>query len=40
MPKPVSVAILFAVPVVALSACAPNEPVATQPGTTPAIRTG
>ncbi|MGV9802540.1 superoxide dismutase[Cu-Zn] [Mycobacterium sp. NPDC003449] len=40
MLKPVGVAILFAAPVVALSACAPNEPVATQPGTTPAIWTG
>lgn len=40
MPKSVSVAVLFAAPVLALSACAPNEPVATQPGTTPAIWTG
>ncbi|MGV0746097.1 superoxide dismutase[Cu-Zn] [Mycolicibacterium sp. XJ870] len=40
MLKSVSVAILFAAPVVALSACAPNEPVSTQPGTTPAIWTG
>ncbi|MCV7285219.1 MULTISPECIES: superoxide dismutase[Cu-Zn] [Mycolicibacterium] len=40
MLKSVGVAVLFAAPVVALSACAPNEPVATQPGTTPAIWTG
>jgi superoxide dismutase, Cu-Zn family len=31
---------LLAVPVVLLSACTPNEPVATSPGTTPAIWTG
>jgi superoxide dismutase, Cu-Zn family len=40
MLKPVAVASVFAVPVVALSACAPNEPVATSPGTTPSIWTG
>ncbi|CAN5623986.1 superoxide dismutase family protein [soil metagenome] len=33
-------AVLFAGPVVLLSACSPNEPVATTPGTTPAIWTG
>ena len=40
MLKPVTVAAMFAVPVVALSACSPNEPVATQPGTTPPVWTG
>ena len=34
------VAALFAVPVLALSACSPNEPIATTPGTTPSIWTG
>jgi superoxide dismutase, Cu-Zn family len=33
-------ACLFAVPVLAVSACSPYEPVATQPGTTPSIWTG
>ncbi len=41
MVKPVSqlktaAAVLFVAPVALLSACSPNEPVATQPGTTPA----
>jgi Cu-Zn family superoxide dismutase len=36
----VAVAALFAVPALALSACSPNEPVATQPGTTPPVWTG
>ena len=36
----VAVAALFAVPALALSACSPNEPVATQPGTTPSVWTG
>lgn len=40
MVKPAAVAALFAVPALALAACAPNEPVATQPGTTPSIWTG
>ncbi|BBY63311.1 superoxide dismutase[Cu-Zn] [Mycolicibacterium helvum] len=45
MVKPVSplrtaAAVLFVVPVAVLSACSPNEPVASQPGTTPAIWTG
>ena len=40
MLKPVTVAAMFAVPVVALSACTPNEPVATTPGTTPSVWTG
>jgi superoxide dismutase, Cu-Zn family len=40
MLKPVTVAAVFAVPVVALSACSPNEQVATQPGTTPSVWTG
>lgn len=33
-------AVMLAVPVVMLSACAPNEPVATQPGTVPPVWTG
>lgn len=33
-------AVMLAVPVVLLSACAPNEPVATQPGTVPPVWTG
>jgi superoxide dismutase, Cu-Zn family len=40
MLKTVAAASLFAAPVLALSACSPNEPVATQPGTTPSIWTG
>jgi superoxide dismutase, Cu-Zn family len=44
MPSPLPTrsraAILFAAPVVALSACSPYEPVATQPGTTPPVWTG
>jgi superoxide dismutase, Cu-Zn family len=40
MLKTVVAASLFAAPVLALSACSPNEPVATQPGTTPSIWTG
>jgi Cu-Zn family superoxide dismutase len=41
MLKPVTVAVMFAVPVVALSACSPNnEQAATQPGTTPPVWTG
>lgn len=41
MLKPVAVAAVFALPVVALSACSPNtEQVATQPGTTPSVWTG
>jgi Cu-Zn family superoxide dismutase len=40
MLKPVAAAAVFAVPVVALSACSPNEPVATSPGTTPSVWTG
>src|SRR5690242_3421249 len=35
-----TVAALFAMPALALSACAPNEPVATSPGTTPSVWTG
>jgi Cu-Zn family superoxide dismutase len=35
-----TLATLFAVPALALSACAPNEPVASQPGTTPSVWTG
>ena len=33
-------AVLFVAPVALLTACSPNEPIATQPGTTPAIWTG
>lgn len=45
MVKPVSqlktaAAVLFVAPVALLSACSPNEPVATQPGTTPPVWTG
>jgi superoxide dismutase, Cu-Zn family len=40
MLKTVAAVFLFAVPVLALSGCSPNEPVATQPGTTPSIWTG
>ncbi|MBS1695331.1 MAG: superoxide dismutase family protein [Actinobacteria bacterium] len=40
MLKPVAVAAMFAVPALALSACAPNEPIATEPGTTPSVWTG
>lgn len=35
-----AVIVLLAAPVAVLSACAPNEPIATQPGTAPAIWTG
>lgn len=35
-----AVALLFATPVVLLGACTPNEPVATEPGTTPPVWTG
>lgn len=40
MLRTVVAATLFAVPILALTACSPNEPVATSPGTTPAIWTG
>jgi superoxide dismutase, Cu-Zn family len=40
MLKTVAAAAFFAVPIVALSACSPNEPVATTPGTTPSVWTG
>ena len=45
MVKPVSqlktlTALLFIAPVALLTACSPNEPIATQPGTTPPIWTG
>jgi superoxide dismutase, Cu-Zn family len=40
MLKTAAAAALFAVPVLAISACSPNEPVATTPGTTPSIWTG
>ena len=32
--------VLLAAPVAVLSACAPNEPISTQPGTDPPIWTG
>lgn len=35
-----AVAVLFMVPVALLSACSPNEPIATQPGTVPPVWTG
>ncbi len=40
MLRTVAAVTLFAVPALALTACSPNEPVATSPGTTPAIWTG
>jgi Cu-Zn family superoxide dismutase len=40
IPRAVCTAALLAVPALALSACSPNEPVATQPGTTPSVWTG
>ncbi len=40
MLRTVAAVTLFAAPVLALAACSPNEPVATSPGTTPAIWTG
>ena len=45
MVKPVSqlktvTALLFVAPLALLTACSPNEPIATQPGTTPAVWTG
>jgi superoxide dismutase, Cu-Zn family len=40
MLKTAAAAALFAVPVLAMSACSPNEPIATSPGTTPPIWTG
>jgi Cu-Zn family superoxide dismutase len=40
MLKTAAAAALFAVPVLAMSACSPNEPIATTPGTTPSIWTG
>jgi Cu-Zn family superoxide dismutase len=40
MIKSAAAAALFAVPVLAMSACSPNEPTATSPGTSPSIWTG
>jgi Cu-Zn family superoxide dismutase len=40
MLKPVAAAVFVAVPVVALTACSPNERTATSPGTTPPVWTG
>jgi Cu-Zn family superoxide dismutase len=40
MLKTAAAAALFAVPVLAISACSPNETIATTPGTTPSIWTG
>jgi len=39
-PGPASFVALLIAPVALLSACSPNAPIATQPGTTPAIWTG
>ncbi|BBZ79305.1 superoxide dismutase [Cu-Zn] [Mycolicibacterium anyangense] len=36
----IATAVLFVAPVALLTACSPNEPVATQPGTTPPVWTG
>ncbi|KUI32389.1 superoxide dismutase [Mycobacterium sp. IS-1496] len=38
--KSAAVAAMFAVPALALSACSPNEPVSSEPGTTPPVWTG
>ena len=38
--RALSVASLFAVPALALSACSPYEPIASEPGTTPSVWTG
>jgi Cu-Zn family superoxide dismutase len=38
--KPAAVAALFAAPAFALTACTPNEPVSSEPGTTPSVWTG
>lgn len=40
MLRTVAVATFLAVPALALTACSPNEPVATSPGTTPPVWTG
>ncbi|WP_167759424.1 superoxide dismutase family protein [Mycobacterium sp. PS03-16] len=40
MLKPAAVAALFAVPALAMTACTPNEPVSSEPGTTPPVWTG
>lgn len=40
MVKPAAIAVLLTAPIVMLSACTPNEPVATSPGTTPSVWTG
>lgn len=37
---PAAVAALIAAPAFALTACTPNEPISTQPGTTPSVWTG
>ena len=37
---PLTVAAVLALPAFAISGCSPNEPVATQPGTTPSVWTG
>lgn len=39
-PLKTAAAVLFVAPVALLSACSPNEPVASQPGTQPAVWTG
>ncbi|MBO0681451.1 superoxide dismutase family protein [Mycolicibacterium sp. S2-37] len=38
--KPAAVAALFAAPAFALTACTPNEPISSEPGTTPSVWTG
>ena len=35
-----AVAAMFAIPTLALTACSPNEPVSSEPGTTPSVWTG
>jgi Cu-Zn family superoxide dismutase len=39
-PLKTAAAVLFVAPVAVLSACSPNEPIASQPGTPPAVWTG
>ncbi|HOB50450.1 MAG TPA: superoxide dismutase family protein [Mycobacterium sp.] len=40
LPRAAAFSALTVVPVVLLSACSPNEPIATEPGTTPPVWTG
>ncbi|MCV7345146.1 superoxide dismutase[Cu-Zn] [Mycolicibacterium rhodesiae] len=39
-PRRTAAAILFVAPIAVLSACSPNEPIASQPGTNPPVWTG